>query len=86
MTRLYAAEGAGAATRTDRSQSARGGGVRTSRFVLVCDLKVGDSVLLEGRPYLVTALEQASAAVVISSGTWSITVAPDNAVQVAVGL
>lgn len=59
-----------------------GGSVRTQRFILACDLKVGDSILVSGRPYLITAVEQLSVAVMIASGTWSISLAPDEAVEI----
>lgn len=55
--------------------------MKTQRFVLACDLKIGDSVLIEGRPYLVTKVEQRATEVTASSGTWSITLTPDEAVE-----
>jgi len=41
-----------------------------ARFIYGCDLKVGDVVVVQGRPYLVTEVEHTSSGCIAYSGTW----------------
>jgi len=52
------------------------------RFIYGCDLKVGDVVIVQGRPYLVTEVEHAPSSTIAYSGNWSITILQNEVVEV----
>ncbi len=58
--------------------------MKGNRFILGCDLKVGQSILVNGRAHLITAVEPAILGVVVAYfGTDSFVIAPDQAVEVS---
>jgi len=53
------------------------------RFIYGCDLKVGDVVVVQGRPYLVTEVERTPSGCIAYSGTWSMVIRTDEVVQIS---
>jgi hypothetical protein len=57
--------------------------VHKARFIYGCDLKVGDVVVVQGRPYPITEVEDTPSGYIAYSGTWSMVIRTDEVVQIS---